>query len=104
MLTEKDIRTMASKFSSRTQANGRMNFGTRQIKDLKAFTHWVQYLYHVSGLPSIVGLSEVTFKPQLDRASARADIMKSMANQTKSSADVASPGPPENEKQWKHWE
>ena len=27
-----------------------------------------------------------------------------MANQTKSSADAASPGPLENEKQWKHWE
>ena len=80
-----------------------MNFGTRRIKYIKAFTHWVQDLYRISGLPSIVGLSEVTFKPQLDRASARADIMKSMANQTKSSADVASPGPLENEIQWKHW-
>ena len=27
-----------------------------------------------------------------------------MENQTKSSADAASPGPLENEKQWKHWE
>ena len=34
----------------------------------------------------------------------RADIRKSMENQTKSSADVASPGPLKNEKQWKHWE
>ena len=76
MLTEKDIRTMASKFSSRTQANGRMNFGTRQIKYIKAFIHWVQDFYRISGLTSIVGLSEYTFKPQLDRASTRADIRK----------------------------
>ena len=27
-----------------------------------------------------------------------------MADQTKKPADAASPGPPENEKQWKHWE
>ena len=27
-----------------------------------------------------------------------------MADQTKTSADAASPGPLENEKQWKHWE
>ena len=27
-----------------------------------------------------------------------------MENQTKISADTASPGPSENEKQWKHWE
>ena len=89
MLTEKDISTMASNFSSRTQANGRINFGTRRIKCIKEFTYWVQYLYRISGLPSIVGLSEVTFKHKLDRASTRADIRKSMANQTKSSADAA---------------
>ena len=32
MLTEKDISTMTSNFSSRTQYNGRINFGTRRIK------------------------------------------------------------------------
>ena len=69
---------MDSNFSSRTQANGRMNFGTRRIKYIKAFTHWVQDFYRISGLPSIVGLSEVAFKPQLDRASTRSDIRKSM--------------------------
>ena len=42
MLTEKDMRTMASNFSSRTQANGRMNFCTRRIKYIKEFTNWVQ--------------------------------------------------------------
>ena len=39
MLTEKDIGTMASNFSSRTQANGRINFGTMRIKYIKGFTH-----------------------------------------------------------------
>ena len=104
MLTEKYISTTASNFSSRTQVNGRMNFGTRRMKYIKAFTHWVQDFYHISGLPSIVGLSGVTFKSQLDRASTRSNIRKSMENQTKSSADAASPRLLENEKQWKHWE
>ena len=104
MLTEKYISTMASNFSSRTQANGRMNFGTRRIKYIKAFTHWVQDFYRISDLPSIVRLSEVTFKPQLDRAYTRADISKSMADPTKSSANSAFPGPLENEKRWKNWE
>ena len=71
---------------------------------MKGFTHWVQNFYRISGLPSIVRLSEVTFKPQLDRACTTADIRKSKENLTKSSADAASPGPPENEKQWEHWE
>ena len=78
MLTENDISRMASNFSSRTRANGRMNSGTRRMKYIKSFTHWVQYFYRVSGLPSIVGLSKVTLKPQLYRASAGGNISKSM--------------------------
>ena len=104
MLTENDISRMASNFSSRTRANGRMNSGTRQIKYIKEFTYWVQYFYRISGLPSIVVLSEVTFKPQLYRAYTRSDNSKSMAKQTKISADAASPRPLENENQWKHGE
>ena len=41
VLTKKEIRTMATNFSGRTGANGRMYFGTRWIKYLKAFTHWI---------------------------------------------------------------
>jgi hypothetical protein len=55
-------------------------------------------------VPEIVGLSAVTFKAQLDRAAARAIVRKNMESQTKTSAEAASPGPLENEKQWKHWE
>ena len=95
---------MASNFSSSTQDNRIMNFGTRRIKYIKAFTHLVQDFHRISGLPSIFGLYEVTFKPQLNRASMRDDIRKSTENQTNILADAASPGPLENEKQWKHWE
>ena len=41
VLTEKDISNMATNFSDRTGATGKMYFGTRQIKFLKAFTHWI---------------------------------------------------------------
>ena len=81
-----------------------MNFGTRRIKYIKAFTHWLQDFYRISGLPSIVSLSEVIFKPQLDRASKGYYIRNSMANETKNLVDSASPGPLDNEKKWKHWE
>ena len=103
-MTEKDINAMATSFASRTANNGRMFFGTRRIKFLKAFTHWIRDFYRVSGVPEIVGLSAVTFKAQLDRAAARAIVRKNMESQTKTSAEAASPGPLENEKQWKHWE
>jgi len=104
MMTEKDISTMATSFDSRTAASGRMYFGTRRIKYLKALTHWITDFHRVSGAPTIVGLSEDTFKPLMDRAAARAVVRKNMESQTKTSADAASPGPLENEKQWKHWE
>ena len=41
VLTEKDISTMATNFSGRIGATGRMYFGTRRIKYLKVFTHWI---------------------------------------------------------------
>ena len=104
MMTEQDISTMATSFAGRTAANGRMHFGTRRIKYLKAMTHWVRDFYRVSSVPSIIGLCEDTLKPLMDRAAARAIVRKNMAEQTKTSAEAASPGPLENEKQWKHWE
>lgn len=103
-LTEKDITTMSTDFSGRTQVNGRINFGTRRTKKLKSLVHWVQDFYRVSEEPGIVGLSENIFKSQLERALIRSDIRKSMALQTKTAADAASPGPLESEKQWKQWE
>jgi hypothetical protein len=103
-LTEKDISTMSTDFGNRTVANGKITFGTRRTKQLKAFVHWVQDFYRVSGNPTIVGLSASTFRSQLDRSLARAEIRKSMILQSKTSASAASPGPLETEKQWKHWE
>ena len=66
VLTEKYISTMATNFSGRTGANGRMYFGTRRIKYLKVFTDWIRDFYRISGLPTIVGLSAIIFKSQLD--------------------------------------
>ena len=65
VLTEKYISTMATNFSGRTSATGRIYFGTRRIKYLKAFTHWIRDFYPTSGLPTIVGLSAIVFKSQL---------------------------------------
>jgi hypothetical protein len=40
--TEKDISDMATDFAGRTAANGRIHFGMRRTKRLKAFAHWIQ--------------------------------------------------------------
>ena len=103
-MSEEDINSMATSFANRTAVNGRMFLGTRRIKYLKSFSHWVRDFYRTSSIPSIVGLSEETFKFQMDRAAARDIIRRNMIRQTKTSAEAASPGPLQKETQWKHWE
>ena len=100
VLTKKDITAMSSDFASRTQANGRFYFGTLRTKRLKALTHWIQDFYRVSSEPSIVGLSKVLFKSELERALARHEVRKSLRNLTKTATEVASPGSLEHEKKW----
>ena len=104
MLKEKDIPTMATDWGSRTQANGRMHFGARRTKLLKALTHWRMDFERVSTQPSITGLNEHTFKTALITALTRADIRKSLSDRSSSAADAASPGPLESERKWKQWE
>lgn len=104
VLNEKDITTMNSGFSNRTANDGRMHFGTNRTKRIKALIHWVQDFYRVSKVPTIIGLSQVLFKAELERALAREEIRKSLRELTKTATDAASPGPLEKEKQWKEWE
>ena len=103
-MSDEDVNSMATSFANRTALNGRMFLGTRRIKYLKAFAHWVRDFYRTSSIPSIVGLSEETFKLQMDRAAARDIIRRNMMKQTKTSAEAASPGPLQKETQWKHWD
>ena len=104
VLTEKDITNMSSGFASRTQADGRILFGTRRTKLLKALIHWNEDFFRVSQLPSVVGLNEAIFIAQLERALARADIRKAIQDQTTTAASAANPGPLKSEKEWKQWE
>jgi len=101
-MSDEDVNSMATSFAKRTALNGRMFLGTRRIKYLKAFAHWVRAFYRTSSIPSIVGLSEETFKRQMDGAAARDIIRRNMLRQTKTSVETASPGPLQKETQWKH--
>ena len=74
MLNEKDIASMSIDWASRTQQNGRIHFGIRRTKLLKALTHWVQDFYRVSSTPTIEGLDKEAFLSQLHRAINRAEI------------------------------
>ena len=53
-LCEKEIDTLSTSFSSRTVANGRINFGLRRTKKIKFLLHWVQDFRRVSIKPMMV--------------------------------------------------
>ena len=102
MLSSDDIDAMAKTFSNRTAQNGRIIFGTNRTKWLKAVIHWVQDFYRVSDTPTIVDLSEITFKTALRTAESR-DKIRATLRKNDIPSD-ASPGPLERESKWKEWE
>ena len=103
MLTEKDITAMERDYGTRATA-ARIVFGTRRTKLLKAFVLWTKDFYRISSTPSVVGLSEDTFKAELQRAISRSDIRANIKAQTPIQAPLASPGPLDSEIKWKQWE
>ena len=104
VLTEKYITNMSSGFASQTQADGRILFGMRRMKLLKALIHWNKDFFCVSQLPSIVGLTKNIFIYQLERALARADIYKALQDQTSTAAMAVNPGLLKSKKEWEQWE
>ena len=64
-LAKKDINSMASEYASRTQLEGKIHFGIRRTKLLKALVHWIQDFYHVLETPKIDNLTQDTFKDAL---------------------------------------
>jgi hypothetical protein len=62
IMSTSDVNDISSDWASRTVANGRMHFGARRSKLLKAFIHWTHDFYHVSTTPTIENLNEDSFK------------------------------------------
>jgi hypothetical protein len=104
IMSTTDAKDMATDWASRTAANGRMHFGARRLKLLKAFIHWTHDFYRVSNTPTIENLNEDSFKNELRIALTRATTRKTLSEQTKTTAEAASPGPLESERTWKQWE
>lgn len=100
-LTQKDVLALSTDWSSRTAAAGKFHIGTRRSKMLQAFVHWVQDFQRVSGVVSIVGLNQITFKAQLHHALSRASIRTNLKESTSTASGAASPGPLESERKWK---
>ena len=81
-VTEKDIDTLASGFSKRTAADGRIHFGLNRTKRLKSLIHWVQDFERVSEYPSLDGMDQNLFQAALKLASERNEIRKQEADRS----------------------
>ena len=103
-LVEKDIHTLSVGFSSRTENNGRINFGLRRTKRVVAFVHWVQDFERVSLAPSVAGLTKMSFLTALQVATTRDSVRKLMISQADAKSKAASPGPLVNEAMYEDWE
>ena len=104
VLTESDISDMVKDFGSRTQNNGRFHIGSKRAKKLKGFVHWIQDFYRVSEDPTIVGLNEHTFTNALEDSQKRANVRRSLKDNSDTASKAADPGPLKSEKQWREWE
>ena len=64
-LNGKDISTLEGSYGRQTVNNGRIYFGLRRTKKLKAFLHWTKDFRRVSMTPSIGTLTQEQFLNQL---------------------------------------
>ena len=71
---------------------------------MKALLHWVQYVYRISGDPTIVVMNEVIFIEQLDTALCRAEIRKKLIDHSNRKSKEYYLGPLGLENKWKEWE
>ena len=104
VLNESDISDMVKDFCGRTQNNGRIHIGSKRAKRLKGFVHWVQDFYRVSEDPTIVGLNEHMFINAIEDSQKRADVRRTLKDNSDTASKAADPGPLKSEKQWREWE
>ena len=102
-LKEEDITTLASEYSRRTVANGRIYFGLQRKTKLKSTIHWIQDFKRCGEVPTIEDLAEEEFQARLIIAAERAVIRKQQADSSESVSREASPGKLKDEKKWIDW-
>ena len=102
--TQSDIADMAKDYASRNTNNGRIHFGIRRIKKLKAFVFWVQDFRRIDEDPTIEEMNQPDFLMELDQALERAKIRKQHRDDSDIKSKEASPGPLKSEKDWVDWE
>ena len=93
-----DIDTMAKDYVNWTLILGKLNFGIRRIKKLKALLHWAQNFCHISEQSSVEGMTGSDFFMQLNWALERTKVRKQYRDDSDNKAKEASPGPLKSER------
>ena len=101
--TTSDISKLALSFQKRTAAEGRINFGLKRTKRIKALLQWTRDFRRTDMEPNIDGLDQDRFLNQLVKASQRHKTRLAMKDVQELKAKEASPGPLKSEKQWNEW-
>ena len=94
------VDTMAKDYVNRTLILGKLNFGIRRIKKLKALLHLAQDFSRISERPSVEGMTGDDFLMQLDRALERTKVWKHYRDDSDKKSKEASLGLLKSEQKW----
>ena len=99
-----DVNTMAKDYVNRTLILGKLNFGIRRIKKLKALLHWAQEFCRILEWSSVEGMTGDDFLLQLYRALYWTKVQKQYHDDSDKKSKEASPDPLKSEREWIDWE
>jgi hypothetical protein len=104
-LTEKDIGDLAKGFAGRTVANGRIVFGLRRTKYLKATIHWCRDFRRISRAPSLDDIEDRDeFREAITVAEQRAQLRKHRDDDSDALSKSSTPGKLKRQKDWQTWQ
>jgi hypothetical protein len=102
--SEKDVSSLAKGFVERTVASGKIVFGLRQTKLLRATIHWAQDFRRINRAPTLDGIGAMPdFKAAIETAKQRAQIRKHNAEESDSLSTATDPGKLKRQKDWLVW-
>jgi hypothetical protein len=103
-LEEKDIDSLSDSFASRTQLLGKIIFGLRRKKRLKATLHWAQDFRRISRDLSLEGIVDAAdFHVVIEVSRLRAEMRKQQRTDSAKLGAATEPGKLKRQKDWPTW-
>ena len=99
-----DFNKMAKDYVNQALILGKINFGIRRIKKLKALLHWAQDFRRISEQPLLEIITGDNFLMQIDRALEQTNDWKQYRDDSEKKPKEASQVPLNSEREWIDWE